>query len=383
MKVDCDIILLSYESPGLLKRCVESILSSTRVKARLIIVDNASRDEEVIRYLQGVHGSSNVVIEKVFSEENVGFSAGINKGLRLSEAPYVCILNNDCEVTEGWLGEMIMVSKTSGRIGLVNPQSNTFGSRPEEGRSLQEHSLSLKGKKGRYIEMGHAIGFACLIKKEVIDRVGYLDEDYEGFCYEDTDYSLRASKAGCIPVLAEAAYVFHEEQASRSKVKEKEAVYTRNRKLFEKRWGKLLRIFILEVPKTKIQDFSSYYDILKGLARERAIVELWGRGDSLTKHFADELDKGEIIKHADVSIKFHSGKFIIPFVLWKVFTKKKKYDAVITDNEFLFHVLRATKFFHKSVAFLVDPRTGFVSNKAKVFDLKKSDAFAEYLRKAK
>ena len=383
MKVDCDIILLSYESPDLLKRCVKSILDSTKVKTRLIIVDNASRDTEVINFLQAIHGSSNVIIEKVFSEENVGFSAGINKGLRLSNAPYVCILNNDCEVTEGWLEEMIAVSKTSGRIGLINPQSNTFGSRPGEGKPIKEHAEGLKKRKGKYIELGHAIGFACLIKKEVVDRVGYLDEDYEGFCYEDTDYSLRASRAGYIPVLAEASYVYHQEQASRGKVKEKEAVYARNRKIFEEKWGKLLRIFILEFPKTKIQDFSSYYDVLKGLARERAIVELLEKGDSLTKHFTDELDKGEITRHADVSIKFHSGKLVIPFVVWKVLTKKKKYDAVITDNELLFHILRATKVFHRSIAFLVDPRTGFVSNKAKVFDLRKADIFAEYLRRSK
>ena len=53
MKYDCDIVLLSYENPGLLKKCVESVLDSTRVRSRLIIVDNGSADPRVGNTMPG------------------------------------------------------------------------------------------------------------------------------------------------------------------------------------------------------------------------------------------------------------------------------------------------------------------------------------------
>ena len=193
MNSKCDIVLLSYENPDLLKRCVESILEFTRIRSRLIIVDNASKDPAVAEYITGIHGNETVHIEKVFSEENEGFSKGTNKGMRISDAEYVCLLNNDCEVTEGWLSEMISVAEKNEHVGLVNPQSNTFGSTPPDGSTINEHAQDLnRDKKGRFVELGHAIGFACLIKRDVIERIGYLDESYKGVCYEDTDYSNQA-----------------------------------------------------------------------------------------------------------------------------------------------------------------------------------------------
>jgi len=166
MAYECDIILLSYESPELLKKCVESVLEKTGVRSRLIIVDNASKDTGVREYLSGVHGNDRVEVEKLFSEENAGFAGGINKGLKLSSAPFVCLLNNDCVVTEGWLEELISVVKKSPGIGLVNPQSNTFGLKPSRNETIEDCAKKTSLLKGKYTELGHIIGFACLIKEK-------------------------------------------------------------------------------------------------------------------------------------------------------------------------------------------------------------------------
>ncbi|MGB2660821.1 MAG: glycosyltransferase, partial [Candidatus Omnitrophota bacterium] len=60
MENKCDIVLLSYESPDLLKECVRSVLDHTRVKSRLIIVDNNSRSPEVKKYIEAVDGNETV-----------------------------------------------------------------------------------------------------------------------------------------------------------------------------------------------------------------------------------------------------------------------------------------------------------------------------------
>ena len=381
MKPECDIILLSYENPDLLKNCIQSVLDHTHVRSRLIIVDNASGDPEVRRYLQEVRGNDSVAIEKIFSEENAGFAAGMNKGMRLSEAPFLCLLNNDCVVTDGWLEEMIAVASGRDDIGLVNPQSNTFGSRPDGGVSIDDHAASIRDKKGTFVELGHAVGFAFLIKREVVERVGYLDEAYQGFCYEDTDFSVRAYRDGFIAVMAEGAYVFHWEQASRGKWKGKEEVYSRNKKLFEDRWGRLLRVFFLDHLSGNDREIFEYYEALKSVARERVIIEMWNRQDRSSGGHSADFDYGKVMRHADVGISVFSGRFMSPAVLWRVLTKKKKYDAVILKKGFLLSFLRFLKPLHGAEVFSLEEEMCVRSAKGEMFDLKAPGSMAEYLRK--
>ncbi|MFH1837594.1 MAG: glycosyltransferase family 2 protein [Candidatus Omnitrophota bacterium] len=328
MKYECDIILLSYESPELLKKCVESVLDNTAVPSRLIIIDNDSKDPEVKKYISEVCGRGKVEIEKVFSEENSGFAGGINKGLKLSTAPYVCILNNDCEVYKGWLKEMIEVASRNKKIGLVNPQSNTFG--------CCDYA-SVKDKSGKFVELGHAIGFACLIKKEVLDGIGMLDEAYEGVCYEDTDFSCRAQKAGFISVMAEGAYVYHKEQASRASLKGKNEIYRKNRELFESRWGKLARVLFIEKAGTDDRIIEGY-NKLKDIARRRAIIDVWI--EERSREDIEELlkEKG-VIRHADIGFKLFTKKINALKIIGKILTKKKRYSALITPDISLFKIL--------------------------------------------
>ncbi|MGB3082256.1 MAG: glycosyltransferase family 2 protein [Candidatus Omnitrophota bacterium] len=372
MENKCDIVLLSYESPDLLKKCVRSVLDHTRVKSRLIIVDNNSRSPEVKKYIEAVDGNETVEIEKVFNNENLGFAAGMNEGMRLSGARFVCLLNNDCVVTDGWLEEMIAVALKRSDIGLVNPQSNTFGSRPDEHSSIDVHAASLAEKRGKFVELGHIIGFACLVKREVIDDIGYLDEVYEGVCYEDTDFSVRARKAGFIPVMAEGSYVFHVEQASRGDMKGKKEVYRRNKEIFENKWGKLLRV--LYVANGEGTGLSSVYDCLKPLTRERVFVDIWTSREK-------NKDVPEA-RHADISIKSFPGAPGPLAVLFHAVTKKKKYDAIIFEKTGMQGLFSLARFLHKAELFGV--KGGSVETGAgEEFSLEKSEEFASYLRRRK
>ena len=383
MKHECDIILLSYESPDLLKRCVRSVMEHTRIHARLIIVDNASRDPDVGKFIHSLEGNEKVAVEKVFSDENSGFAAGMNKGMKISDAPYVCLLNNDCVVTDGWLEEMILVAETSSRIGIVNPQSNTFGSVPPDGVSIDSHALQLRKNGERYVEMGHAIGFACLIKREVIDRIGYLDEIYRGVCYEDSDFSVRAQEAGFISVIAEGAYVFHREQASRRKLPGKEAIYAANKKIFEDRWGKFLRVLILDPGPDGPGDMFAYYDALKGLARQRAMVEVWASNTDTAGRVPDGIRDGMLVKHADVSLKLFPARISTAALMWRVLTKKKRYDAVIVPERRMKPIWRALKPLLRSEILVLDGDLSVLFPGGRRFNLKEPSLLASGLRNGK
>ena len=100
--IACDIIIPVFDQLELTGRCLESIKARTGSPYRLILIDNASaggtRD-----FLEGFRASnSNVTL--IRNEENLGWVKAINQGMRLSTAPYVCIMNNDTVVrSDGWL----------------------------------------------------------------------------------------------------------------------------------------------------------------------------------------------------------------------------------------------------------------------------------------
>ena len=55
------------------------------------------------------------------NEANEGFPKGMNRGIRASSAPYVCLLNNDLVVGPGWLTRMLAVAEAHPEVGVLNP----------------------------------------------------------------------------------------------------------------------------------------------------------------------------------------------------------------------------------------------------------------------
>ena len=76
----------------------------------LIVVDNGSTDGTGT-YLAGLRDMSTVPVTVVSNATNVGFPAAINQGLRLARGEYLVMLNNDVVVTDGWLDQLITLTR--------------------------------------------------------------------------------------------------------------------------------------------------------------------------------------------------------------------------------------------------------------------------------
>ncbi|MCM8761338.1 MAG: glycosyltransferase family 2 protein, partial [Candidatus Omnitrophica bacterium] len=237
----CDIIIPVWNNLSFTKDCVESIRNNTKTGYRLIIIDNASTDD-TRKYLEGLKTAGEIPLLLVRNSENLGFIKAVNHGMALSDAPFVCLLNNDTIVTEGWLEEMISIAERSDDIGIVNPSSNNLGQRPAPGEPLERYAERLKPLRGKYIELGSAIGFCMLLKRDLISKIGFFDEIYGMGNFEDTDFSRRAVKEGYRCVRACGAYVYHRENASFRRLKTFDEDFRRNKEIYEFRWGKPRRI---------------------------------------------------------------------------------------------------------------------------------------------
>ncbi|MBI4341814.1 MAG: glycosyltransferase family 2 protein, partial [Candidatus Omnitrophica bacterium] len=291
--------------------CLETLFGTTRTPCRLLIVDNASAPP-VRAHLAAVTPRGSIVeVVLLQNETNEGFPRGMNRGLRASSAPFVCLLNNDLRFTDGWLEELLAVARAHPELGVLNPASNTFGSRPPHHaawrggvpaqQALEAHAASLAAQRGRYTEVGMCTGFCFLIRREVIGRIGGLTEEVDRVFFEDEDYSMRVQEAGFRCAVVEASYVFHVGHQSVKDMPEREALFSKNRRWCEQRWGRRLRLawprFTPAAPGSR--ELRDWLQRLVAWARRRTLVYVYcPTPDRLTRDALFE--SVGLVPHADI-----------------------------------------------------------------------------------
>ena len=329
----CDIIIPVWNQLDYTKRCVESIERQTHVSYRLLIVDNAS-ESETADYLRAL-AQNKPYVELIRNNENLGFIKATNQGLKISTAGYVCLMNNDTVATAGWLSKMISLAQSNKNIGLVNPKSESPGA-----FSLENYSKNLAKNKGKFIETNQCMGFCMLIKREVLDKIGYLDEVYGMGGFDDTDFSRRAHLAGYKCVCARDAYVYHDWHTSFKKAGNREALVHKNEKIFTDKWGKFLRIGY-PISYRSREDFVVDINTSFGLAREWNWVHAWLNGKRPIE--LPEHQSLRIFNMSGLKLFFYAG------VLFRLIERrlkgKKLFDVVLVSDRKLFGFLTFFKRF--------------------------------------
>ncbi len=324
----CDIIILTWNKLAVTKECLKSLLSSRApsLPMRLVVIDNNSSDGTK-DYLSSLKDTPNCRFEIVLNKENRGFVRGMNQGLKLSTAPYVCLANNDLIFTKGWLEEIISIFERYSDIGILNPNSNNLGISPPAQIPLAGFAEDLRNRyKGVFMEMPFCIGFCMVIKREVIDKVGGLSEEFAPMFFEDTDYSMKAQKAGYLIGVAKGSYVWHKEHTSLEQLdsEEKEACFLEKRETFLKKWGKTLRIAWIMNDGEELSD-----NLPEGIGLARAGNFIWFFVRNLTGEGLAIFKRHNLIEHSGVHfVKF---KNILDLV-WKVAKKKKRYDLIVNKD---------------------------------------------------
>ena len=230
-QMSVDIVVCIHNALEDVQRCLESVLRHTFEPYRLILVDDGS-DQPTRDFLQDFdqHNSQAVLLR---AETATGYTKAANRGLRFSDGAYVVLLNSDTIAAEQWLERMIGCAESDPKIGLVGPLSNTASWQsiprilhgndwaenplpPDLGidgwaRLVARHSAQI------YPEMPFLNGFCLLVRRPLIEAIGYFDEDAFGAGYgEENDFALRARKAGWKLALADDAYVYHAQSRSYS-----------------------------------------------------------------------------------------------------------------------------------------------------------------------
>jgi GT2 family glycosyltransferase len=220
-----DIVVPIHDAREHVIPCVESVLDHARGDWRLLLVDDASRDAELIGWLDDLAGRDSRV-RLLRNAVNAGFVVSSNTGMRHAEGRDVLLLNSDTIVTRGFLGRLAACAYSAPDAGLVTPFTNngTICSIPrfcepnEIPPSLGVDGLAaLVRRASRRLrpELITAVGFCMYIRAEVIARIGLFDETTFGRGYgEENDYSLRARAAGFRVLLCDDLFIAHAGSAS-------------------------------------------------------------------------------------------------------------------------------------------------------------------------
>ncbi|MEO6326415.1 MAG: glycosyltransferase [Thermoanaerobaculia bacterium] len=237
------IIVLCWNRWQLTARCLETLRQHTDLTdAEVLVVDNGSTDESPQRL------AALDWVRTVRNETNLGFVRGNNVGIEATDSSHdVLLLNNDVEIlSDGWLDELRRAAHEAPDIGVVGCRLQL-----PDGRLLHAGTFilpdtmwgqqigALEADVGQYAANRDVQGivFACAyLKREMVTAVGGLSLDYESY-FEDTDYCLRAQRAGFRTICCGKVTILHHEHGSTSDdPKMFERVFSRSRATFRKSW---------------------------------------------------------------------------------------------------------------------------------------------------
>ncbi len=221
------IVILNYNTPEFTINCIESIKENTAHDSyEIIVVDNASVDDSV-ELLQNIPKEYKVNL--IVSKRNLGFAGGCNLGMRAAKGEEICLLNSDTIVTPNWLELLKDALYSDEKIGIVGPVTNNAAEQkisvPQFENRYEIYDFAREYAKKTplsYNKCFTLIFFCVLIKREVYDRIGGLDEDFFPGNYEDDDYSIRVKMAGFKVVVADNVFIFHYGSESFKKIEDKD-----------------------------------------------------------------------------------------------------------------------------------------------------------------
>ena len=228
------IIVLNYNAGNLLLNCIESIKKSTYTNLEILVVDNISSDSSQTKCKE-----EHPDIRLIQNKRNLGYCGGNNVGIKEARGEFIVILNPDTIVEHSWISELISAYNEFGE-GLYQPKILSLNEEnviQSTGNMLHIFGFGFARDKGNKItnkieeieKIGYASGTCLFTSREVINKVGLLDE-FLFLYHDDLDLGWRAAQIGINSYYVPKSKIFHVESYSLKWSSKKFYWLERNRK---------------------------------------------------------------------------------------------------------------------------------------------------------
>jgi len=200
MQPKVTIIVPVKDNLDITKVCLDTLRLYTPEGFQLIVIDDGSQPE-TSEYLSNLPS-----IDYIRNETSLGWCVAINQGIKLAKANLIVFANNDVVVTPQWFEKMERhINNPKHNVGILGTVSNQVD-------GYQHIDFN---KEGITFQKADVVTFFfVMIKRELIDNIGVLDERFGLGGQDDADYSIRARKAGYSVGIARDTFVYHYGSAS-------------------------------------------------------------------------------------------------------------------------------------------------------------------------
>ncbi|GMV99184.1 MAG: hypothetical protein AMXMBFR84_03230 [Candidatus Hydrogenedentota bacterium] len=213
------VIIPTWNHGDLLNACLNSLADQIFQKLDIIVVDDASSDGTVNA---AVSGRQNVRILR--NETNRGFAASANRGLREATSDWVMLLNNDVTLAPDAIDRLVNAVESE-QADMVQPlilwrdaPDRIYSAGDRQRLNGRPEGIGFRDQREgfRFDEPVFGVtAAAALYRREIFDRVGYLDETFLAY-FEDSDLNFRARLAGFQAACVPEAVAWHVGSASQS-----------------------------------------------------------------------------------------------------------------------------------------------------------------------
>ena len=212
-------IILNWNNAEDTLACLGSVAAMDYPAGHTIVVDNGSTDDSVVCIR-----ASFPDVQMIETGENLGYAGGNNVGIRYAlaqEAHYICILNNDITVEPGFLEPLLDAMQSRPDVGIVTPLvaekvdrgcvwalGSAVNWRTAAVTRLHAGEAVDGWRQQAPFEVDIASGAAMLVRREVFECAGFMDEEFFLY-YEEVDWCLHLRQAGYRILAVPASVVLH------------------------------------------------------------------------------------------------------------------------------------------------------------------------------
>ncbi len=223
MDIKLAVVILNWNGEHFLKRFLPSVVKHSNLPdVKIFVADNASTDNSI----EWIKNNYPDTVQYLCFSENYGFAGGYNKVFHEINAEYICLLNSDVEVSEGWIEPILNYFHEHPEVPLAcsklkdESKRNYFEYASACGGYIDRYGYPFcRGRifetteedKGQYDNIENVLwgaGAALFVKRSVWLELGGLDESFFAHM-EEIDFCWRANLAGYKMIVHPKSVVFH------------------------------------------------------------------------------------------------------------------------------------------------------------------------------
>ncbi len=251
------ILIPNKDAIDILKTCINSILELTTYENfEIVIIENNSQEEETFEFYKSLENNKKIKVV-YYDKKGYNYAGIINYGVKNCDGEYVCQLNNDTKlITPNWIEEMLGfaqredVGAVGGRlyypdgsiqhagivVGICGLAANMLTGLPKD-----RHGYF--AKEGLIQNMSAVTGACLFSRRDIYEKVGYMDEENLAVAFNDVDFCLKIRELGKLIVYNPFVEFWHYESKTRGyeDTPEKKERFEKESNNFKTKWKDFIK----------------------------------------------------------------------------------------------------------------------------------------------